>query len=255
MGDSGTTDGENMRGVRGCVIVLELLGVLTVLGALVLAALTRPYSAPPPRPDDQASFQADVIDDRKQLFAGRLTYESHISTAVDDSATYSISLTALGEEETDAKKPLQPAKETRDFQVGGVEGAKLTPTSRKVKVAPLADAKSKQIIAEPGDSADWLWSVTASEPGNYELMLTLTTYQRDSDRALATLTPPITVHLSVSDTWPHRIDSMRTSLIAWGSVAVALTALFAFRTPLTAFARTRRDAWREQRNRGKDGYL
>jgi hypothetical protein len=210
--------------------------------------------APPPDPD-QASFLADVVDDRKQLFAGILTYESHVSSSVGDSTIYTISLTALGRSNTRTPDPGQPATETRDFQVGGVEGAKLTPRSRDVKVQLLADTKTKQVIAEPGDVVSWQWSVTAGEPGDYELLLVLTTYQQDSDRALATLHPPITIHLSVNNTWSHRIDSMRNSLIAWGGVAVALGAIVAFRAPLVVFARARMDAWREQRNRRRDGYL
>jgi hypothetical protein len=44
-------------------------------------------------------------------------------------------------------------------------------------------------------------------------------------------------------------------LMAWGGVAVALTAIIAFRAPLAAFVRARRDAWHERRHQGHDGYL
>ncbi|MGW2568957.1 hypothetical protein [Streptomyces sp. NPDC001537] len=48
-----------------------------------------------------------------------------------------------------------------------------------------------------GDTAEWRWSVSA---GDYELALVVTTFQGDTDRALETLHPPITVHLTVHNT-------------------------------------------------------
>lgn len=209
-------------------------------------------------PSDQAAFQAKVVDDRKQLFDGSLSYWSRVSTAVDESVSYEVSLTALGKDASPTSPLVRPATETRPFQVGGVEGATLSSSSRSVKVELLADAKTKQVIARPGDTANWQWSISPSEPGDYELVLVLTTYQGDSDRALDTLTPPITVHLSVRNTWSHRIGSMQTSLITLGSVAAALAAFFALRAPLTELVRGRRESWR-QRRRGqedeRDGYL
>ncbi|AZQ32280.1 hypothetical protein EJ357_01390 [Streptomyces cyaneochromogenes] len=121
-------------------------------------------------------------------------------------------------------------------------------------MASLNDTRARQVIAEPGDRAYWTWSVTATEPGAYELVLGLTTYQGDSNRALHTLNPPITVHLQVENSWSNRIASMRDWLIALGSVAAALLALYAFRTPLTELARARREA-RHERTGERDGYL
>ncbi|MFJ2007973.1 hypothetical protein [Streptomyces chartreusis] len=206
------------------------------------------------RSSDQAEFQAKIVDDRKQLFAGRLNYSSRLSVPVGDSATYPIRLTALGEGSSARPTP-EPAAETRAFQVGGVQGASLTSASSHVRVVRLHDTTARQVIAAPQDTADWNWSITATEPGSYDLVLNLTTYQKDSNRALHTLKPPITVHLQVESTWSHRIASMQDWLIALGSVAAALLALYAFRTPLTELARARREA-RHERSRGsRDGYL
>ncbi len=205
-------------------------------------------------------FRAKVVDDRKQLFDGTLSYRTSLTAVVDDSATYRISLTAEAASRTTA--PVPPGVETRQFQVGGVEGAALSSTNRSVQVELLADNKTKQVIAEPGDTVNWQWTVSASEPGDYELVLVLTTYQGDSDRALDTLTPPITIDLTVSDSWSHRIDSMQTFLITLGSVAAALMAVFAFRAPLVDFIRNRRDSRRQQhrdqedeRDGYRDGFL
>ena len=142
--------------------------------------------------------------------------------------------------------------------MGGVEGATLSSASGSVHVKLLADTGTKQVIAEPNDAAEWQWSVSPSQPGDYELVLVLTTYQGDSDRALDTLTPPITIHLSVSNTWSHMINSIQNYLIALGGVAAALAAVFAFRAPLVEFTRQRRNSWREGRRDPedeRDGYL
>jgi hypothetical protein len=205
------------------------------------------------RSSDQADFQARILDDRKQLFDGRLSYSSLVSADVGDSVTYTIRLTALGEAGSGRLAPGRGAK-ARSFQVGGVQGASLTSTSSRVRVVRLNDTTARQVIAAPGDAIEWHWSVTATQPGSYGLVLGLTTYQGDSDRALDTLTPPITVRMQVENSWSHRIASMRDWLIALGSVAAALLALYAFRTPLAEFARDRREARRE-RTVGRDGYL
>jgi hypothetical protein len=203
---------------------------------------------------DQADLQAGIVNDRRHLFDGLLVYASYVSTPVDDSLTYRVRLTARGEKA--AAVPARPATQTRSFQVGGVEGAALTAGSGDVKVVLLTDAKTRQVIAEPGDSVEWQWSVSPSEPGDYDLVLALTTYQGDSDRALDTLTPPITVHLGVRNTASHRLHSMQSTLIALGGVAGALLGLYAFRAPLTEFARARGEARRERsRNENRDGYL
>ncbi|MGW6904199.1 hypothetical protein [Streptomyces sp. NPDC054940] len=239
------------RFFTGLAWVLISLGSLAVLAA---SSVTFLLDSGGPPTSDQADFQAKIVDDRRKLFDGSLTYRSRISASVDDSITYSIELTALGEAAAQKLNP-EPATETRSFQVGGVEGASLTATSSHVRVVRLTDSKTRQVIAEPGDTAEWRWSLTAAEPGSYDLVLGLTTYQGDSDRALDTLTPPITVRLQVENTWSHRIDSMRNWLIALGSVAAALLALYAFRAPLTEFAQARREARRERAGGRDDGYL
>lgn len=234
-------------GCLGFLVGLALLVATSVTLTLMLGT-----GEEPGRPD-QADFQAKIVDDRRQLFDGSLSYRSRVSAPVGESVTYSIKLTALGE---DASRRVNPerATETRAFQVGGVEGASLTSASGQVRVVRLADIKTRQVIAEPGDTVEWRWGLTASEPGSYDLVLSLTTYQGDSDRALDTLTPPITVRLQIENTWSNRVDSMRNWLIALGSVAAALLALYAFRAPLAEFVQARREARRERAG-GRHGYL
>ena len=262
MGDSGTA--REVDGRLGCWVGGGCaVGFFIVLGLLVVVLSLGGGCGPgagvgfDPR-SDQAAFQAKVVNDRKQLFAGTLDFHPSVAAVVDDSMTYKITLRALGEDASRRSAPVPRGMETRRFQVGGVEGATLSSTSRSVQVELLADSRTKQVIAEPGDTAHWQWRVSPSEPGDYDLLLVLTTYQGESDRALDTLTPPIVIHLSVSNTLSHSISSMQAFLITSGGVAAALTAILAFRAPLLDFMRARGNSTRQQRGGDEDereGYM
>jgi hypothetical protein len=99
---------------------------------------------------DQAEFQAAVVNDRKQLFDGRLSYQSHVSAPVDDAVIYRITLRALDDEASGWSETVEPALETRPFQVGGVQGASLASADRKVRGQLLADTRTRQLSPSPG---------------------------------------------------------------------------------------------------------
>jgi len=234
--------------------VVTALGIIVALGALASCGTHTPRPGPPPR-NDQEEFRADVARDRGQLLDGRLDYASRFSTPVGVPRTYQIQLSALGGRVSGPTRLSPTATDTRAFRVGGAQGATLTATSADVRIEFLADPRTRYPVTDPGDIAQWSWTVSASEPGDYDLHLGLTTYQRGSDLALHTLTPAITVRLHVTETWSYRVNSMLSTILAWGGAAVALTALLAFRTPITAFARTRRLTWQERHRDGhRDGY-
>ncbi|MEU6223544.1 hypothetical protein [Streptomyces sp. NPDC047042] len=243
MGDTGRARG------GGGIRPLLALGLFLVVAVGALSACDSPASR------TQAAFQADVASDRGQLFAGRLEYRSRLSTGVGEPRTFRINLTALSDEAASRSTLDETLTETRSFPVGGVEGAALTATDPDVRVALLTDVEARQVIVRPGDAVEWWWSVSSNEPGDYELLLSVTTYQGDSDRALATLTPPITVRLHVGETWNHRLDAMLSTIVTWGGAAIALTALLAFRAPITTFVQTRRSARQERtHDYHRDGY-
>ncbi|MDX3451509.1 hypothetical protein PV396_06005 [Streptomyces sp. ME02-8801-2C] len=228
---------------------------LFALGLFLVVAVGALSACDPPGPRTQAAFQADVASDRGRLFAGRLDYRSQLSTGVDEPRTFRITLTGLSAEAASRSTLDETLTETRSFPVGGVEGAALTATDPDVRVTLLTDVEARQVIARPGDAVEWWWSVSSNEPGDYELLLSITTYQGDSDRALATLTPPITVRLHVDETWDHSLDAMLSTIVTWGGVAIALTALLAFRAPITTFVQTRKSTRQERhRDHYRDGY-
>ncbi|MCH5670593.1 hypothetical protein [Streptomyces gilvus] len=197
----------------------------------------------------QADLRASIIDDRKQLFDGSLSYAPSVSVPVGGSLRFDVVLTARGEK---SRRVARTAVQTRVFRVGGMQGARLTPDSREVRTVLLSEAR--QPIARPGESALWEWSVSADEPGDYELGLTVVTYQSDTDRALETLNPPIHVRVTVRDTWSHRFSSMQDWLFTAAGIAGALAGIYALRAPLAELVRGRREA-RKQREESRDGYL
>ena len=197
----------------------------------------------------QADLLASIVNDRKHLLAGSLAYTPNVSMSVGGRLTYDVILTARGEKSS--HRTAQTALETRVFRVGGWQGAGLSADSPDVKVVSQS---RNQPIAAPGDTAGWQWSVSATEPGDYDLALTVITFQGRTDRALETLHPPITVHLKVYDTWSHRFTSMRNWLYTAAGIAGALAGIYALRAPLTEIVRGRREA-RKQRHEGRDGYM
>ncbi|MET7474315.1 hypothetical protein ABZT17_08150 [Streptomyces sp. NPDC005648] len=197
----------------------------------------------------QADLRASIVNDRKQLFDGSLAYTPSVSVPVGGSLRFDVLLTARGEKSRHAARAAVP---TRVFRVGGMQGAMLTPYSREVRTVMLSEAR--QPIVRPGESALWEWSVSADEPGDYDLGLTVITYQGETDRALETLNPPIDVRLKVRDTWSHRFASMQDWLFTAAGIAGALAGIYALRTPLADLVRGRREA-RSRREESRDGYL
>ncbi|MFI7402065.1 hypothetical protein ACIBW9_16610 [Streptomyces sp. NPDC049541] len=238
-------------GVRTRIAAIWSLVLLLALG---LAACGVPDQGSAGAELGQADLQASVVNDRKHLFDGSLTYTPYVSMNVGGHLKYDVILTARGAKSS--HRTARTARVTRAFRVGGVQGARLSADSQNVRV--VSQSEEKQPIGEPGDTAEWQWSVSATEPGDYELAVTVTTFQGDTDRALETLHPPITVHLTVHNTWSHRFTSMQNWLFTAAGIAGALAGIYALRAPLTELLRGRRDA-RKQRGENldedRDGYM
>ncbi|MEV6944816.1 hypothetical protein AB0N07_22970 [Streptomyces sp. NPDC051172] len=199
----------------------------------------------------QAALEASIRNDRKHLFDGSLTYTPDISMSVGGRLTYAVVLTARGEKSS--RRAAQAALETRVLRVGGWQGAGLSADDPEVKT--VLHGPEKQPIVAPGENAQWQWSVSADEPGDYDLALTVITYQGNTNRALETLDPPISVHLKVYNTWSHRFSAMRNWLYTAAGIAGALVGIYALRAPLTELVQGRREARKQQRDENRDGYM
>jgi hypothetical protein len=197
----------------------------------------------------QADLVNSIADDRKHLSDGSLAYVPSVSVPVGGSLRYDVILTARGGK---SRHVGRTALQTRVFRVGGMQGARLKADSPEVRVVLLSEAR--QPVIDPGESAVWQWSVSADEPGDYGLALSVITYQGDTARALETLHPPIDVRLKVRDTWSHRFTSMQGWLFTAAGIAGALAGIHALRAPLAELVRERREA-RKRRDESRDGYL
>ncbi|MFE9879506.1 hypothetical protein [Streptomyces sp. NPDC005784] len=219
-------------------------------------SITKEPTGDPLATPKQTMFLEDVSNDRKTLVPGGFLFPDSASSAVGGSTSVSVELWMDGKSVGHTGPSVSPpaGSEIRHIPVGGVEGASLTSLSSEVKIRPLFDSSVKQIVTQPTDSAVWEWAVSATEPGTYKFVLRITTYQGESNRALAT-SHPVTIFFHVTNTVSHRVSWVRGELVAWGGVAAAVVALLAFRTPLLAFARARRDSVLERRRRGGDGYM
>ena len=228
---------------------------LLLLLTLGLAACGVPSESGAGAGLSQAALEASIRNDRKHLFDASLTYTPDISMSVGGRLTYAVVLTARGEKSS--HRTAQTALETRVFRVGGWQGAGLSADGPDVKTV-LHGSPQRQAIDAPGENAQWQWSVSADEPGDYDLALTVITYQGETNRALETLSPPIKVHLKVYNTWSHRFTSMRNWLYTAAGISGALIGVYALRAPLTELVQGRREARQrrdENRDEDRDGYM
>ncbi|MER6419906.1 hypothetical protein [Streptomyces sp. NPDC001137] len=223
---------------------------LSLLLTLGLAACGVPTESGSGAGLGQAALEASIRNDRKHLFDGSLTYTPDISMSVGGRLSYAVVLTARGEKSS--RRAAQAALETRVFRVGGWQGAGLSADGPEVKT--VLHGPQRQAIGAPGENAQWQWSVSADEPGDYDLALTVITYQGNTDRALETLKPPIKVRLKVYDTWSHRFTAMRNWLYTAAGIAGALVGVLALRAALADLVQGRREA-RKQRDENRDGYM
>ncbi|WP_189317860.1 hypothetical protein [Streptomyces brasiliensis] len=231
---------------------------LIILAAAFMLLLPHAYVSKketPAPPGHQKTFLEEVDKDRKTLVPGDFWFNNAVSSAVGESTSVAVGLYMEGRISDDPGPSSPPAgSKTHHIPVGGVEGASLTSSSDEVKIRPLFDSSEQQLVTQPSDLAEWEWAVGASEPGNYKLVLRIATYQGDSKRSLAT-SAPVTIRLHVKNTVSHRLSWIRGEVVAWGGVAAAVVALLAFRGPLLALAKARRDSLLERRRRGRDGYM
>jgi hypothetical protein len=180
-----------------------LLAVITI-GNLAASCGLKAPSAVPPR-NEQVQLQSSIVNDRKHLFNGVLTYLPLRSMPVEDTQELEVELIAIGQNAAAVRIPEGRVVGSRSFKVGGVEEAKLSVSGGGVDIAPVSPARAT--IGQPGDSVTWRWDLTPKEPGDYTLKLEVITYQGTSDRPLAYINPPVRIGLSVTNTLSHRIKT------------------------------------------------
>jgi hypothetical protein len=173
---------------------------------------------------DQVSLQSAIVNDRKQLFNGVLTYGRGMTMSVEDTRQYRVDLTAVGERGDTAGVP----DGSRSLQVGGVEEAKLSVVGEadRVDISPVGSTRG--LIGRPGDKLGWTWDITPKEPGDYTLRLVVITYQGNTDNPLSTMSPPVEIKINVSSTWSYRAKAMGEKIAEAGALIGAIGVIGGF---------------------------
>src|ERR1700744_1705448 len=144
--------------------------------------LTSCAGAPSPQPG-QDFYAARLRQDEQSLDPGRLTY-SPIGT-IKTTATIQFEVVV-----TDVGRGLQRASLTKsngmalyqqDVPTKGVIEAQIVDNDN---LTWRQESSSRQLVLGPGDSATWVWEVTAGAPGPAKLILRLDTYDRGSGQTL-----------------------------------------------------------------------
>jgi hypothetical protein len=206
-------------------VVLASVILVAVFGLLASLATIQAGHAPPPV-SQQVSLQSSIVNDRKHLFNGVLTYLPLDPMSVDNTQELDVTLIAVGQNPSAVSIPPGNVIGSRSLRVGGVEGATLSVRGGGVQISPVGP--DRRLIGQPGDTADWTWDITPMQPGEYTLELVVVTYQGTSDNPLSVVDPPIPITLNVTDTWSHRLNSVKGWIIGLGAFFAAVAIIFTF---------------------------
>jgi hypothetical protein len=209
------------------VVGLVILFVVITLYSTARQSLGPPgHGTAPGALPDQVNLQSLIVNDRKHLFAGVLTYYPLRPMAVGSTLELSVTLTGTGQNPGQVVIPHGNVIGSRSLRVGGVEGATLSARGSGIQISPVGPTRG--LIGQPGDSVYWYWDITPSEPGDYILQLVVVTYLGTSDNPLSVVNPPVPIALNVTDTWSHRLDSVKGWIIGFGAFFGALVIIFTF---------------------------
>ncbi|WP_405655780.1 hypothetical protein [Streptomyces sp. RK9] len=153
------------------------------VGAALVALLVTSCAGRPTGGDDpesQALYGQEIIESRKEMFEGRISYTRLRSAKIGRAFEFQAEVAgfrAAGSQ--GARKDLQ---HTGELQVGTLVGVKLHCSGAGVTCTALSSAR--QNVLTPDDKARWRWIVKPSATGTMTVALTVTAYHRDTDNVL-----------------------------------------------------------------------
>lgn len=227
-----------------------ILTSTVILGLLLLAlsslVVQSPHGSPPassPSPTTapatesaQAKFQSRMIADVMALDRGILGYQAPAALGTDDDTTLKVQVTDVGKG-PNGQAPLPKNSpwifSPVDVPTGGIVSVQAT----CVKLICTPEAPERQAILEPGAQGNWIWNVTAKEPGTGRITLATTTYDQDTATPLHNAQPAV-INVRVTATGNYRI-AKAAGWIKW------LFGFIGFGAILTAIQAARR--WRRKR--------
>jgi hypothetical protein len=231
--------GQSARLTAAFVIVF-LAAYLIAVGVIRASAnrsisacfLTSCAGSPGPQPG-QDIYTARLRQDEQSLDRGVLTYSpiGTIKTTVTTQFEVVVTDVGRGLQRVSLTKSNGMAVCQQDVPTKGVIGAQIVGGEN---LTWRQQSSSRQLVLERGDSATWVWEVTAGAPGPAKLMLRLDTYDRGSGQTLHEEMLRVDGEVVPSAAYKHQerlkkissiVKSAVGDIVAVGSVATAILAV------------------------------
>ncbi|MBM0201849.1 hypothetical protein JNW90_01100 [Micromonospora sp. STR1s_5] len=180
-----------------------LLGFDLLTGGGLSGHLTRPQAPPD---SDQLRYRASVDKERLALFTGTLQSLSYPMGAVGTSFPITVFLcgpdaradrcvTSTMTPQPGATAAAPPSVQATSAPLGGRVEARLTSGDSRIDIVPLHGWPIQPLTGR-ADVGRWEWSVTASDPGSYQLFLQVTVLAGGS--GAEPLVPPETLIINLT---------------------------------------------------------
>lgn len=201
---------------------------LATYGALLtgLALLASCGSGAPP---NQRSYRMRVAADRHSLMNGVIEYPD-VGRRDVDSPPFTFEVAVWGYQAVNSLSPSPgPKVRRKPVRIGGLVGVRLICTGIECK----AVSHEKQNVLFPSDRGHWSWILTPHQPGTARLILSVTTYSKDTQNVLWENNPPIEEDVHVAATTSYSInrffDFMKTFITLAGATTLGGVAIAIWR--------------------------
>ena len=137
--------------------------------------------APPAQGPGRQIFTMKMVTNHRKLDRGVLAYSALTTMQAQQAASFEVQVTDVG-------RGPETTAFTRQSR-GWVIDAQNVPTSGTVSVhlacgaglaCPPRTSSARQAILRPGQSATWVWNITARSPGDDQIVITAVSYRGDS---------------------------------------------------------------------------
>jgi hypothetical protein len=233
------------RYLRRCLVAAA--GALAIAGA-VTACGSSSNGGAHVTPGGQIKVMESINNGRSELLAGVLEYSPVEQVRAGTTEAFHAWLYAVSD-----GHPM-PASDAGivsryKLRVGGVEGASLTAPGEAVAITPIGPTTG--LIGKPGDHVEWTWSLKPSQPGTYTLYLVVETYQGETTNPLYTMTPPLTLGLTATNTMGHSAAAAENILLTLSKIAGAIVVIGGLIAGCVTWVRKRARKRKKKAKRGK----
>ncbi|MFD0419338.1 hypothetical protein [Streptomyces sp. NPDC127108] len=160
-------------------------------------------------PESQALYGQEIIESRKEMFEGKISYTRVRSAKLG--RAFEFHAEVAGFRVAGPRGEGKDLQRTGELQVGALMGVKLHCSGAGVTCTALSS--ERQNVLTPDDKAKWRWIVKPSATGTMALALTVTAYHRDTDNVLFEK-PPFMQKAHVRATAAHTARRAKDDAVA-----------------------------------------